>query len=292
MLTYVYLPHVTQPFRFILTLSSDLEHAACIENSPSPDRDCPLCKKPLLHSSGNDPLSQTIQKRFRNTFLKALEMLPTSTASRDTLKQWSKEDSAKASNTSTEHASLRIYETESGTASKVMSESSNINEEGGKISYGLTQQAPANDTQRTASRVSTTAAGTAVSHPENGASRFHVSLDLPVPKVDRKSRNLSYVKSGGVGHRSGSSTTVRKIAKLGNRRIMELKKLVSERRRHISIFVAFMTCIVLIALLMSGEDTLKAINKPIVEEVSLPNVRVNPAFLQAQSQGQQDRKQE
>lgn len=77
-------------------------------------------------------------------------------------------------------------------------------------------------------------------------------------------------------------TVMRRGLKKGGRVWMDLKKRVGANRRQVAVGILFVVCVVLIVVLMRGQDEEGAgihVGESVVEEMSLPNVRVNPTLL-------------
>ncbi|KAI0560073.1 hypothetical protein FGB62_127g15 [Gracilaria domingensis] len=123
------------------------------------------------------------------------------------------------------------------------------------------------------------------SPPQKRADDLRLNLDVLPQNKDGFGSGVKTVKrdvqSGGLV----PSTSMRRIMKFGNRRLIEIRKLMSTNRRQLFTVVACVACIVLISFLMSGEDELNVVTRPNVEHVSLPHVRVNPAFIQPRKTG-------
>lgn len=113
-------------------------------------------------------------------------------------------------------------------------------------------------------------------------------LDIGMPKlsaVEQNQRpNLPSLKRDKGTTRNATSASMRKALKAGNRRWIDLRKTLFVNHKQVAIVVLFVVCISLIGFLMSGDDDDVAIAaKPLVEDISLPHVRVNPSLVSANS---------
>lgn len=82
--------------------------------------------------------------------------------------------------------------------------------------------------------------------------------------------------------KSSMSTSWKRSVKAGSRKWFDLKKVLAENQRQVFVFISFIVCVVLVVYLMSGEDepvTVRTVSG-VTEDIHLPHVRVNPAFLQ------------
>lgn len=110
-------------------------------------------------------------------------------------------------------------------------------------------------------------------------------INISLPKlqsgsVESTTRQGPGVKRDKVTARHATSASVRKALKAGTRRWFDLRKSFLGSQKQVIVVIMFIMCIVLAAILMSGDDEDAAIAaKPIVEDVSLPHVRVNPALF-------------
>lgn len=85
------------------------------------------------------------------------------------------------------------------------------------------------------------------------------------------------------GSKPGVGGMIRRGVKKGGRLWMDLKKCMGVNRTQLAVAVLFLLCVALIVFLIGGdgEDGGAAVSAGmnVVEEVALPNVRVNPTLL-------------
>lgn len=118
-------------------------------------------------------------------------------------------------------------------------------------------------------------------------------LDVGLPSGNRQGA-LKLSKSSSqtrreLGRTKGpSQISVRRVVKAGNRKWFELKKYVSLNRKRVALGIACGVCIILMIVLMWGDDDVQDIRvvekKAFQERGILPNVRVNPAIVQRASE--------
>lgn len=130
----------------------------------------------------------------------------------------------------------------------------------------------------TPSRVSM-AARTVSTPPKPTQVDTRIDMDILPQKVGHTSRTAKPVKRDATSSAIVTSTSVRKVIKLGNRRFIDLRKRLSTNRRQLATFLVCAICIVVITFLMSGEEQLPTASRPVTDQVSLPHVIVNPAFI-------------
>lgn len=116
-------------------------------------------------------------------------------------------------------------------------------------------------------------------------------LDIGLPKlgtVEQGQRpDLPALKRDKGAIRNGTSASMRKALKAGNRRWIEFRKALFVNQKQVAIAAVFLICICLVGFLMSGDDEDVAMAaKPLVEDISLqdislPHVRVNPSLMAA-----------
>ncbi|CAN8061775.1 unnamed protein product [Agarophyton chilense] len=258
-----------------------VEHAVCIENSKPPDHKCPACQAPLLDNQSASQIAHVLSIRLRNMLTSTRSSAPTIT----TASSW--DDSDKRNQSQSRNViNLRLQQrveqqlslgdhTKSETTSKIVSETDCSD---GIGSHGL-RQAKSN-AEGTPSRVSMAKP----SHPppptQTNSDELRLDMELLPQKKDANPTSVKSTKRDVHSGRLMTSTSMRKVMKLSNRRLIELRKLISTNKRQLLTLVACLACILVVSLLMSGEEGMEVSSKPALEQVSLPHVRVNPAFIQ------------
>lgn len=113
-------------------------------------------------------------------------------------------------------------------------------------------------------------------------------LDIGMPElsaVEQDQRpSLPLLKRDKGATRNATTASMRKALKAGNRRWIDLRKTLFASQKQVVMVVLFVVCISVIGFLVSGDDDEVAIAaKPLVEDISLPHVRVNPSLVSGKS---------
>lgn len=228
-----------------------MEHVGCVQNSSAPQHACARCGAPLRASLEHSAIGETIARRARSTpALRALlpeveRFYPEARASRGKEREQIEMRKANKDEEVLEgrNAGLRVTETDLGRSiSRVGMESSGNDGHDRKTGRNLVET--------------------------------RVEIGMEGVKGSGKWERRPRGDAGGMMMRRG--------LKKGGRMWTDLKKWVAVNRRQVTIGVLFAVCVVSIVILAGGqndEDTSVGTGRDVVEEVSLPNVRVNPTLL-------------
>lgn len=261
-----------------------LEHAPCLENSTPPEHPCGACQLPLEKSLDSSEIGKAILKRImimqglndvKASLLEkqSAQAQPTTRSTHESLAQNKLITEAPlAAQTSPqletprtkfrrENAALQIIETD--LAQNVSKVSPEVAPE--SAAEAVQMQPPV-----------------APKDPKKPIGDTRLDIGLPkLGKVEPGQRPsvLSLKKEKGPP-RNGTSASMRKALKAGNRRWISLRKALLGNQKQVAIVALFFVCICLLVYLMSGDDDDMGIStKPVVEDVSLPHIRVNPALV-------------
>lgn len=273
-----HLPLFLNPSALADSLFIDVEHATCIESSPAVNRECPLCNTILVDKSNHSQLAQAIRRRLRAMATVSLGSAPTviTASSWDDSARWTSKHPHNTLNLKRQSTLPNPLEDHPEDQSRIVSQTDYSDAINHTKSHSNPEQTANKD--GTPSRVSM-AARIISTPPKPTPIDTRIDMDVLPRKVDRASRSVQLVKRDATSSGIVTSTSVRKAIKLGNRRLIDLRKRLSTNRRQLATFLACAICIVVVTFLMSGEEQIPTASKPVIEQISLPHVIVNPALI-------------
>ena len=268
----------------------DLEHASCVESSRPPEHPCGACGMPLEKSLDSSEIGNAIQKQI-------MAMPGLGHLNGLALKRQIGSPSSQVTTTSAEKITAKATQIPNTLPDVPACTESSTNRQP-FLREPASLQITETDLAEIVSQVSKQyPPETAQQRPQMSSDRVgevrrtasETRLDMGVLKTtgqDSTSNSaLPSLKTDKNAVRKGKSKSVRKALKAGNRRWIDLRKALLANKREVVIAVLFVFCVCLLGFLMSGEDEeTPAAVKPIVEEMDLPHVRINPA-LRGQRRG-------
>lgn len=249
--------------------SLDVEHTGCVEKSAGPDHACASCNEPLQKSFDGSKLGHATLERVQQMKSFQGTLLASSTPEEAGVPQTGVTVPTAEPLKPEFHrpnASLQIIETEAGTnVSQVASEEDRNNQHHPvQSSIAPAPRVPQMQTKRPTPSIQKA--------PET---RIDIGI---VPLKAKPGNGASYNKREKVTSRT-VSTSWRKTLKAGSRRLVDIRKVVRENRSRVLIASLFLVCIFMVVYLSSGEDDAAIASHPVVEDITLPHIRVNPAFI-------------